>query len=64
MFTIGYYKAPMAWYMRIIAFAGALGLMIPGTKSDLAGLGVLALIHFVQKAKEARQKKEKGTAEA
>ncbi len=54
MFTIGYFKAPLAWYMRVLAFAGALGLMIPGTASDLAGLAVLALIYVVQRAKEKK----------
>ncbi|MDO4562118.1 MAG: TRAP transporter permease [bacterium] len=54
MFTIGYFKAPLAWYMRVLAFAGALGLMIPGTASDLAGLAVLAIIYVVQKAKEKK----------
>ena len=51
MFTIGFFKAPMAWYMRILAFAGALGLLIPGTASDLAGLSVLVVIYAVQVAK-------------
>ena len=51
MFTIGFFKAPMAWYMRILAFAGALGLLIPGTASDLAGLAVLVVIYAVQVAK-------------
>ncbi|MEG1823314.1 MAG: TRAP transporter large permease subunit, partial [Cloacibacillus sp.] len=51
MFTIGFFKAPLAWYMRIIAFGGALGLMIPGTISDVAGLAILGLIYVVQTAK-------------
>ena len=51
MFTIGFFKAPMAWYMRILAFAGALGLLIPGTASDLAGLDALVAIYAVQVAK-------------
>ncbi|WP_279007997.1 TRAP transporter permease [Synergistes jonesii] len=55
MFTIGFFKAHMAFYMRIIAFIGALGLMIPGTASDIFGLAVLALIFVVQTAK-ARMK--------
>ena len=54
MFTIGYFKAPLAWYMRLLAFGGALGLMIPGTASDLAGLAVLALIYIVQRIKEKK----------
>ncbi len=44
----------MAWYMRVLAFAGALGLLIPGTLSDLAGLAVLAVIYVVQTAKSKR----------
>ncbi len=51
MFTIGFYKAQMAWYLRILAFAGAIGLLIPGTLSDLAGLAVLALVYVIQTAK-------------
>ena len=54
MFTIGFFKAHMAWYMRVLAFAGALGLLIPGTLSDLAGLAVLAVIYVVQTAKSKR----------
>ena len=54
MFTIGYFKAPLAWYMRLLAFGGALGLMIPGTASDLAGLAVLVLIYIVQRIKEKK----------
>ena len=54
MFTIGYFKAPLAWYMRLLACGGALGLMIPGTASDLAGLAVLALIYVVQRIKEKK----------
>ena len=57
MFTIGYFKAHMAWYLRIIAFGGALGLMIPGTISDLMGLGVLALIYVIQTAKAKKLEK-------
>ncbi|MCD8234741.1 MAG: TRAP transporter permease [Cloacibacillus porcorum] len=51
MFSIGFFKAHLAWYMRILAFGGAIGLLIPGTTSDLAGLVVLAVIYIVQTAK-------------
>ena len=51
MFTIGFFKAHMAWYMRILAFGGALGLLIPGTISDAAGLAILGVIYVVQTAK-------------
>ena len=59
MFTIGYFKAPMPWYLRIIAFAGALGLLIPGTSSDLGGIGVFVLVYLLQtiKAKKIAKKK-------
>lgn len=64
MATIGFYKAYLAWYMRIIALGGALGLLIPGTLTDLAGLGVLVLIFFIQTAKAkslAKKKAEENT---
>ena len=57
MFTIGFFKAPMAWYMRVLAFVGALGLLIPGTMSDIGGLGVLAVIYLIQSAKAKRKAK-------
>ena len=54
MFTIGYFKAHLAWYMRVIAFIGAICLLIPGTMSDLFGLAVLAVIYVMQTAKAKR----------
>jgi len=50
MGTIGFYKAKLHWLLRVLALAGALGLLVPGTKSDLAGLAVLAFIHILQAA--------------
>lgn len=56
MSTIGFFKAPMAWYMRIVALVGSLGLLIPGTMTDLGGLAVLVLLVLFQtwKAKKMR----------
>lgn len=54
MFTIGYFKAHLAWYMRVVAFVGAICLLIPGTISDLFGLAVLAVIYVMQTAKAKR----------
>ena len=51
MSTIGYFKAYMPWYLRILAFIGALGLLTPGTITDLCGLAVLVLIYIVQTMK-------------
>ncbi|MDL2297614.1 TRAP transporter permease [Synergistaceae bacterium OttesenSCG-928-D05] len=56
MCTIGYFKASLAWYLRIAALAGALALLIPGTLTDLFGLGVLALIFVIQTAKAKKMK--------
>lgn len=55
MSTIGFFKAHMPWYLRITAFVGALGLLTPGTITDLCGLAVLVVIYFIQsrKAKNA-----------
>jgi TRAP transporter 4TM/12TM fusion protein len=49
MTTIGYYNGQLNWLLRILAFGGALGLLIPGTISDLGGLGALAFIHIWQR---------------
>ncbi len=56
MSTIGFYKAEMSVPFRALAMAGAFGLLIPGTKSDLFGLAVLITVHLWQtaKAKKAR----------
>ncbi len=51
MFTIGYYKASIPLYLRLVAFAGALGLLIPGTMTDAGGIAVLVLIYVIQTAK-------------
>jgi TRAP-type uncharacterized transport system fused permease subunit len=60
--TIGFYKAPVNWLLRILAIAGALGLMIPGLKSDLVGLAVLFGLHFIQMQKAKKVKKTEGTS--
>lgn len=46
--TIGYYKAKLSWFMRALAFGGALLLLVPGTRTDLVGLAVLAVIYILQ----------------
>ena len=54
MSTIGYFKAYMPWYLRILAFIGALGLLTPGTITDLCRLAVLVLIYVFQKKKKKK----------
>ena len=63
MFTIGYYKASIPLYLRLVAFAGALGLLIPGTMTDAGGIAVLVLIYVIQTAK-AKSIAKKRAAEA
>jgi len=55
MGTIGFYKTRMAFWVRALAMAGALGLLVPGIRSDSIGLAVLLFVHFFQ---TARSKKE------
>ena len=57
MATIGYYNGHLSWPMRIVAMAGALGLLIPEPITDLCGLGALAFIYLWQRfvAKSGRQ---------
>ncbi len=51
MFTIGYFKTTLSRPLRCLALLGALGLLHPGTATDIGGLGVLAVIYVIQSAK-------------
>lgn len=55
MATIGYYKVKLPSYMRALAMVGALGLLVPGTVTDISGLSIMALIHFTQVTRAKRQ---------
>ncbi|MBL3572182.1 MAG: TRAP transporter permease [Synergistaceae bacterium] len=55
MATIGYYKVKLPSYMRALAMVGALGLLVPGTVTDISGLSIMALIHFTQVMRVKRQ---------
>lgn len=59
MSTIGYFKAAIPWYLRILAFGGALGMLTPGTKTDVMGLAVLVAIYLLQLIKARRIKAKK-----
>ena len=48
MCTIGHYKRKLAWPLRILVLFGALGLLIPGTTSDIFGFTVLGVIYLIQ----------------
>ena len=47
----GYFKAPVAMWLRAIITIGALGLMNPGVETDAIGIGLLALLIFLQSKK-------------
>ncbi|GHV52310.1 C4-dicarboxylate ABC transporter [Synergistales bacterium] len=51
MFTIGFFKAQMNWLLRALALVGALGLLDPGTLTDIIGLAILTLIYAAQTIK-------------
>ncbi len=53
--TENYMMAPLHWYERILALGGALGLLYPGTLSDLAGLAVLAFLYLTTKRRAVVQ---------
>jgi TRAP-type uncharacterized transport system fused permease subunit len=46
--TIGFYKTKLVMPLRFVALAGALGLLDPGTLTDVIGIVVLVSIHIIQ----------------
>ncbi|HRV71919.1 MAG TPA: TRAP transporter permease [Thermovirgaceae bacterium] len=46
--SIGFYKVSMPLWLRAVAVAGALNLLVPGIYSDAIGFAVLAGIHIIQ----------------
>jgi len=59
MGSIGYYKVKMQAWQRVLAFAGALTLLIPGIQTDIIGLAILVSMHLLQSSK--KKKKLAGT---
>lgn len=55
MCTIGFYKTSMPWYMRAVALVGAIGLLDPGTWTDIVGLVILTAIHLIQTVRAKKQ---------
>ena len=43
---IGYLNAPIRSYWRLLMIAGGLGLLIPGTTSDLLGVSLILVVYF------------------
>ncbi len=63
MCTIGYYKTSMPWYMRVVALVGAIGLLDPGTMTDVIGLVVLVAIHLIQTVRAKKRGPAQGDPE-
>ena len=40
-----YFKGPMSWPETILALAGSVCMMMPGTKTDIIGIVVLGVIY-------------------
>ena len=51
MVTVGHYRAPLVPWERALALVGALGLLVPGTVTDIVGLCILVFIHIQQTRK-------------
>jgi TRAP-type uncharacterized transport system fused permease subunit len=60
----GYFRKPLPLLLRILLIAGALGLMAPGTQTDLvrAGLLFLAILYYRFLCKRDRERSEKPIA--
>ncbi len=57
MATIGFFKTAMSWPVRILALVGALGLLDPGTLTDVIGLCILGIIYVFQTIKSKKSDK-------
>ncbi|KUK42521.1 MAG: TRAP transporter, 4TM/12TM fusion protein, partial [Thermovirga lienii] len=51
MGSIGYYKAEMALWQRVVAIGGAIALLIPGITTDIVGLAILVVMFLIQRQK-------------
>ncbi len=51
----GFVQDHCTWYERLLLIGGGLGMIIPGTLSDVIGLAILAGIIFVQKARAKKK---------
>lgn len=52
----GYFQAPVAMWLRAAITIGALGLMNPGIETDVVGIGLLAVLIFLQTKKAKASK--------
>lgn len=48
---VGYWVRALFWYERMVLLAGAVTLITPGVATDLVGLGIMATVYILQKAR-------------
>lgn len=53
--TTGYLVTKGLWYERIALFIGGVSLINPGTQSDIIGIGLLAIVWFLQNQRRKQQ---------
>jgi len=52
----GYFMHRMSWYERLITLAGGLLLIIPGLTTDIAGVGLVAVVLVIQLLTKKRER--------
>ena len=52
----GHLYKKVAWYFRLLLVVGGLGMMIPGTLTDVVGLALVAVVVVVQYLSAKREK--------
>ena len=53
---IGYFQSDMNMFLRVLAVAGGLCMIYPGTVTDIIGLGILVAIFVLQRATKSKAK--------
>ena len=55
---IGYFLREVKWPFRIVMVAAGLLMIYPETISDIVGIAALAALYLIQRAENAREKKQ------
>jgi TRAP transporter 4TM/12TM fusion protein len=60
--TMGYLAGPLNLFMRLAILIGSTMCITPGLRSDLAGLGILALVYAYQRIQARKRRGHPGSA--
>jgi len=60
--TMGYLAGPLNIFMRLAILVGSTMCITPGLRSDLAGLGILALVYAYQRIQARKRRGHPGSA--